>query len=121
MIGTLISLKYIGKQSWRISIQFWITYLILVALLCTGVLYVIPEKTLEIYVPIKIALLLIVFVLLSRMWLKMRFVRVLQLFVFALIIDTMIGLIIFFGFGGTQLFDDFVNWLPSMSLAQMIK
>ena len=94
MIGAIISMKFIGRKPWLISILFWFVYLILMSAIVFGTTGLLPIPFLS------LALSILVFCALAHYWLKFPWIMALKLFAVAFLIDLLIMAIIIFAFAG---------------------
>jgi len=81
MIGTLISMKYIGKKSWSQSLVFWLVYIVATAILSS-------------IVNLGIILGAVVFILLAKYWYKMDWFLGIKTFAVAFVIDIIIAVVL---------------------------
>ena len=89
MIGTILSLHYVGKKKWIPSIIFWVGYLIITAVI-SGLLYTVLPTASFLGIVIGFG----AFMILAHYWYKYDWRMSFKLFVVAFIIDFVIAIII---------------------------
>jgi hypothetical protein len=89
MIGTILSMHYIGKKNWAMSIIFWLVYLVSMAIVGAILNVVLPTWTL-----VSIVVAAIVFIVLANKWYKFNWMNAFKVFALAVVIDVIIVFVI---------------------------
>lgn len=106
MIGTILSMHYVGKKNWTMSVVFWVVYLISMAIVSAILTAVAPTWKI-----VSIVVSAAVFILLAHKWYKFDYMNSIKLFAIAFVIDIIIVYVIFaaiVGFYGILL----PGWFP---------
>ena len=84
MIGTILSMKFIGKKTWLQALLFWIVYIVAAAVISS-------------IIPMGIVIAAVVFILLAHFWpmYGLNWWEALKVFAVAVVIDIIIVAIIF--------------------------
>lgn len=79
MIGSILSMKFVGHKSWKASIVFWIVYFVAMMLIGAATAGYIEYAGLVVSA--------IVFILLAKYWYKFNWFDSLKIFAVAFVID----------------------------------
>jgi len=92
MIGTILSMRYIGKQPWIKSIVFWVVYLIVASVASYGLSLVSQTAGM-----VGFAISAGIFIALAHYWKWFNFpwIKAVKVFVVAFVIDLIIIFVIF--------------------------
>lgn len=121
MIGTIISMKVLGKKSWWQSILFWIVYfvaMVIITSISISALYLSggltgidnPEEVMALTSGVVVLFLLmivmsfVIFYSLARKWYKLKPFDVLKVYAVAIFIDIIISAILNTIIGGIGLY-----------------
>jgi len=87
MIGAILSMRFIGKESWWRSIVFWAVYIVIISII-TGMLTYAGMPIFAVLIAIA------VFAALAHFWYKKPLNQIIMLIVVAFVIDVIIAAIL---------------------------
>lgn len=89
MIGALLSMKFVGKKSWKDSAIFWIVYIVVGAVIANILYTAIPQLA-----TVSLAISAAIFIGLAHKWYHIDLWSSVKLFAVAFVIDIVIAFIL---------------------------